>query len=316
MLVTLAAIGAVVCMGISNFAGPLLTRRTSALTVIAVGQAISVTLMIIAVAVFAVAMPGLEFAVIGFACGVWAGIATVFAFRAGQFGKIGIVAVILSLSAIIPVIGGIVGGDRPPAHQWMGIALAATGTALTLLAGNRERSAEGRAAGKVPKLALAMPVGAAAVPAEQPPPVVRDALRRAGRNWMLMAALGAIGFGVFMLVFAKLSERNVLWATLFTRAGMGSIAVVAIVVLGRPLFAPGNRRRQFLPLPFIGLTMALAVLLYGYAAASMMTVASALTAFAPVVTVSLSWIILHEHLTRAQMVGIAITVVGLSLVAV
>lgn len=293
-------------MGVVNFVGPLLTRRVPVLTVVAVGQGVGSTGMFLALLIFWSAPPGLDFFLVGAAAGVLSGMSTIFALRAGQVGHIGLVSVILALSAVIPVLGGIIEGDQPPLHQWIGIALAAGGTGLTLLAGDRRLRPAAESA--------SLPIGAAAT--AQPPHPALGAMRRASRNWPLMALLAAAGFGVFMLVFAKLSEESLLWTGFVSRFSMAITAAIVMLTLRPPVLSPGGMRKQLLPLPFLGLVMAAAILLFGYSSLSMLTVAAALTAFAPVVTVALSWILLRERLTRAQIFGIAITICGLCLIAV
>lgn len=307
MLPLLAAIASFIVMGVVNFAGPLLTRRTPVLTVVAIGQGTGSMVLVLILLVSLPSVPGIDFFAVGIAIGVLAGMATSAAFRAGQLGNIGLVSVILALSAVIPAIGGIAEGEQLPLHQWLGIALAAVGTVLTLLWG------QGGLGGDT-ETAVSVPVGAAA--ASQPPHPALKAMQRASRNWPLLALIAATAFGIFMLLFSKLSEEDILWAGAVTRTSMASASLGVMLLLHQPMFAPGNRRRQIIPLPFLGLLMVSAVMLYGYASTHMLTVASALTAFAPVVTVSLSWIVLRERLTPIQIFGIALTIVGLVLLSV
>lgn len=302
-------------MGVVNFIGPFLTRRVPVLTVVAVGQGVGSLALALVVVVIWPSPPGIDFFLIAIAAGGMAGFATVFAFRAGQVGNIGLVSVIVALSAVIPAMGGIVEGERLPLHEWVGIALAATGTALTLLWGDQGLGGAGdRGARDLPTGAVSLPVGAAA--SAQPPPPALGAMRRASRNWPLLAFVAAAGFGVFMLTFAKLAEQNLFWAGAVTRSSMALSAILAMTLFRQPMFSPGDKKRQLLPLPVLGLLMVTAVMLFGYASTSMLTVASALTAFAPVVTVSLSWIILRERLTRVQIFGIAMTMLGLLLLSI
>lgn len=314
MLVTLAAIASFVCMGISNFVGPFVTRRTPVFTVVAAGQLTPALILGLVLALLARPLPGIDFLLIGIGLGVLSAAGTTLAFKAGQIGNIGLVAVILSLSAIIPAVAGILDGERPPVYQWFGIVLAAGGTGLTLLTGERDQSPSGTDGGAV-QAAAGMPVGAGAVPT-QAPPAMLTALKRAGTKWPLLATTAALVFGIFMLGLSQLAKEDLIWVTFLNRTGLVVAAAIVIVATGRPLLSPGGKRRQLLPLPFLGISMTAATLLYGYAATSMLTIASALTAFAPVVAVSLSWIFLRDRLTRSQILGIGITVCGLVLIAV
>lgn len=319
MSALLAAMAAVFGMGCANFLGPLMTRRTPVLTVVGVGQGTA------ALGVFAILLfnwqplPGVGFLFGAIGLGVVSAFATSLAFRAGQVGHIGLVSVIAAASAIVPAVGGVLGGDVPGLWQWMGILLATGGTVLTLLAGDQTKDWADTAADQARKASVApravdLPVGAATV-AQAPHPAVSMA-KRASYNWPLMSVAAAVGFGIFLFGFGKLAEQSLLWVGVISRSSMAIAAGAAMVAFRLPAFAPGNRRRQLLPLPPLGVLMMTAVLLYGYAATTMLTVAGALTAFAPVVTVSLGWIILRERLTRTQIIGVVITVGGLVLVAV
>lgn len=302
-------------MGTVNFFGPLLTRRIPPLTVVGITQGTGALSLLLAVLILTPATPGLDFVVLATLAGTVSAAATVMAFRGGQIGPIGLVSIVIALNTVIPAAGGIVIGERPGLHQWAGIALAAAGTALTLLARARREEDGAKARPESPASGIvSVPVGAATViPALTP---AFTAARRASRSWLLMASLAALGFGVFMLVFAELSRENLFWAGMVSRTSTSLTALGMIPFLGQPLLGPGRQGRGLVPLPFLGLLMTAAVMLFGYAAISMQTVASAMTAFAPVVTVTLSWIILKERLLPIQFVGIGIAVVGLLLIAI
>lgn len=317
MLATLAAIGAFLCMGTVNFFGPLMTRRTPVLTVVAISQGSGALAITVIVLILSPSLPGLGFFLVAALSGVISSVATIMAFRGGQVGPIGLVSVIIAMNTLVPAAGGIIIGERPDVHQWVGIVLAAAGTLVTLLTIDRKKQT-GPEARHEPENpvghAVSVPVGAGAVmPALGP---AFSVAKRASRSWILMASLAAVGFGVFMLVFAELSRENLPWAGVVSRLFTSLTALAIIPLIGQPFLSPGGWRRQLAPLPFIGLLMTSAVMLFGYAAISMQTVASAFIAFAPVVTVSLSWIVLKERLLRIQFVGIGIAVVGLILIAV
>lgn len=284
-LALLAAILAFVCMGTANFAGPFLSRQAPVLSVLAVGTLPAVVLLGLFAALFAGPMPGIGFLLLAMAAGAITSASSALAFRAGQIGHIGLVSVIVSLSAIIPVAAGIFEGDKPPLVQWIGITLAACGTALTLLAGDTFRvSGDGER-------------------------------RKVKSNWPLLAAVGAVGYGFSLVILAGQVEENLLWAVFLNRGGLMLSAALAIPLLGQTLLRPGGSFRQLAPLPLLGLTMTTAIMLYGYASRSIMTIASALTAFTPLVSVTLSWLIVKERLTPLQIAGIAMAICGLGLLA-
>lgn len=300
-------------MGVVNFAGPLLTRRTPVLTVVMLAQGSALVPLLAILIATGTPVPGPEFFMVGAGIGALTGMATIASFRAGQIGHIGVVSVMIAMSSVIPALAGIISGERPALNQWIGILLAAAGTGLVLTRGLQREGGAGGDQG-VHLEATAVPVGAAA-----PAPAMglnRATVKRVGGNWKLLGLFAAVGFGFFMLGFAKLSEESVFWAGAVSRSAMAAVAGLAMVVLRQPMFSPGRVRRQFIPLPALGLMMAASIMLYGYAATSMLTVASAIAAFSPVVTTGLSWVILREKLSPQQVAGLAVAVAGLLLISI
>jgi drug/metabolite transporter (DMT)-like permease len=82
-------------------------------------------------------------------------------YRALALGSMSVVAPIVATSAIVPVIAGVLDGERPGALQWIGVAAALSGVALA----SREPPGTARDAGAALRLALlaALAIGLALV---------------------------------------------------------------------------------------------------------------------------------------------------------
>jgi len=121
----LLALLSALCYGTSDFVGGVLSARvppwTAALCA-QLGGAASV-----AVVALLGGDPGLTAASAGWAClaGAGSGLGTAFLYRGLAAGRMGVVAPISGVgSAVVPVLVGFAGGERPAALVWLGIVLA------------------------------------------------------------------------------------------------------------------------------------------------------------------------------------------------
>ncbi|NQU37535.1 MAG: EamA family transporter, partial [Actinobacteria bacterium] len=178
------------------------------------------------------------------------------------------------LSVLVPLAFGLWGGDRPSSWQYVGIALAIIGV---LLAAMPELSGE---------------VGARPV---------------------LLAAVAALMFGIFLVCLAIGSESSVLM-TMTAQRATSVIIVVSVALIARTV---GGLRRSDTPLlAVIGLLDVSANLLFGLAATlGLLALVAVLGSLYPVVTVMLAWIILGERLKASQYVGVVLALVGVAAIS-
>ncbi|MCA1713268.1 MAG: DMT family transporter [Actinobacteria bacterium] len=201
-------------------------------------------------------------------------------YRALSIGTMGVVAPVAALGVAVPVVVGLVRGEQPSAAQAVGIVLAVVGV---VLASGPELN--GRGSGGA--LALLLAVGA------------------------------AVGFGVVLVLVAAASDGDDSGAVVMTLATM---RVVSVTLLGLGLLALRQRLRVAaadLPvLAAIGLADAAANGTYALASrSSLVSVAAVLASLYPVVTALLAYRFSGERLRRVQVVGVAIVLVGVGLLA-
>jgi drug/metabolite transporter (DMT)-like permease len=198
-------------------------------------------------------------------------------YRALAVGAMGIVGPISATGATVPVVYGLARGERPGALQAAGIVIAVIG----VVAASLEPLPEG--AGR--KLA-------------------------AGVGLSLVAALG---FGSSLLGLNRVSQAGVVWGTLTVRLTVVSIVLIAALVM-RPSAA---RLRPVLPLLVAtGLFDTGANLLYGASARhGLISVTAVLASLYPVVLVALAYFVLHERISRPQLVGVALALTGVALIS-
>jgi drug/metabolite transporter (DMT)-like permease len=271
------ALAASLSWGLADFGGGLGARRTQIVWVLVVSQVAGLVLVgTMALVTQPHAPTGRELA-----WGVFAGAMGVVGlaafYRALAIGTMGIVGPISATGAIVPVVYGLARGERPSALQGAGIVVAVVG----VIAASLEPLPEG--AGRK----LATGVG--------------------------LSLLAALGFGSSLLGLNRVSQAGVVWGTLSLRLTVVPIVLVAALVT-RP---SATRLRPILPLLVAtGLFDTGANLLYGASSRhGLISVVSVLGSLYPVVLVGLAYVLLHERISRPQLVGVALALGGVALIS-
>ena len=177
----------------------------------------------------------------------------------------GVVAPISATAAVVPVVVGIAGGDRPAALQYAGIALALIGVVLA----SREE------------------VGGAAAD---------RARRRAG------AAVGARLRAVLRRAWTVPATTTSRWAMLVNRITSVSVLLAAFAVLRPPLAA---RRGRPPVLALVGTLDIAANALFAVASTEgLVSLVSVLGSLYPLTTVGLAAVVLGERPHRMAQVGV------------
>ena len=270
--------------GLADFGGGLLTRRTPALTVVVVSQAIAAVVLGGVVAVtggWGEAGPRLWFA---FAAGLAGPVAMICFYKALAQGPMGVVSPLATLSVVVPVGVGLFLGERPGLTQAAGIAVAVTGV---VLAGG---------------------------------PQLRGAAVQ--RQTILLTVVAALGFGaVFALISEASTTVDGLFLALFvqrvTNVLAGGAALCVSVRRGNPALPDGHFPWGSLPaLAFVGLADVAANGTYSVAAQhGPVTVAAVLASLYPVVTALAARGFLSERLRAVQAAGAGLALVGTLLLA-
>lgn len=275
-MAVLAALGASVAWGVADFFGGLKSRTLGALAVMLAAQLAGT--LVIAVVVAATA-EGPDSAVVLLAApAAVAGTLGLYAFYRGMAaGAISIVAPIAGVSAVIPVVFGVVSGDRPSRLQAIGIAVALGGVAL-----------------------------AAREPAE-----TRGTTRIAAGAGL--ALLAAIGFGSYFPVMHAAARSDVLWAVLVFRLTATSLVVAAALAVRPPL---PRRPRDLAVASSIGVLDMTGNFCFALASSrGLVSIVSVLSSLYPVVTVVLARAVLSERVARSQQAGAVAALTGVALIS-
>jgi drug/metabolite transporter (DMT)-like permease len=281
--------------GSADFVGGLVSRRLRPVVVVAVSQGLA----FIVVGVWALSIGAwhdphgyLPWAA---AAGVVGPLSLVAFYGALASGTMGVVAPIAAAGVVVPVLIGLLSGDRPSVLQYVGIALAVVGVIL--------------ASG--PEL---RPTGGAAAPT-------------AAQARAVVLALGAaVGFG-FVLWFVARAGRTSVPMTIVTQRGVSTttMAIVVLITFARrstrppgPSLEPtfGGLRARDLPiLGAVGVVDAAANGTFAQASTGgLLAVVSVLGSLYPVATALLARVILNERLLPIQLKGVAVALTGIILI--
>ncbi|MDX6637009.1 MAG: hypothetical protein QOJ01_520 [Solirubrobacterales bacterium] len=276
MLGIALALGSSVAWGVSDFLGGLQTRRASALSVLLVTQPLGLVLaLVVALTLGGDGLSGFEVAT-AVAAGATAVLALGAFYRAMALGSVSVVATIGALGVVVPIAAGVAGGDTPSVLQAAGATVA---------------------------------IGGALLVAREPGPEWRSA----GAGAVGLAALAALGFGLFFWGLDVASPANPAWTIVAARSGGVAVLLVAAVRV-RPTL-PLDRDR--LPvLVVIGVCDVLANSLFALATdrglLSLVSVAGSMYA---AVTVLLARVVLGERLAGPQRAGFAGALAGIAMLA-
>jgi drug/metabolite transporter (DMT)-like permease len=264
--------------GAGDFLGGLKSRSLPLLNVLVGSQVTGLFLVAIFVAARGEGPPGGDFALFAVLSAI-AGVTGLAAFYRGlAIGNMGVVAPISACAAVVPLVVGVVTGDRPGALQAMGLGLALVGVVLA----SREE-----------------------VVGEAPP---RRTSRGAG-----LAMVSALGFGFFFLGFDRASDGDVAWAMLVNRMTGVSLLVLAAAIVRPPVEV---RRRDIPVILVIGALDVGANATFGLAATKgLVSVVSVLGSLYPLTTVGLAAIVLRERPHRLAQLGVVAALLGVALIA-
>ncbi len=275
----LLALGAAVSWGVSDFMGGYFTRRLALVPILLISQAVGFGMLLLLAGLRG--PPVLDGLAIGLAMAASAaglvGVAALY--RGMAVGMVSIVAPISATGAALPVLYGVLRGERATPLQAVGIGLALVGIVLAARSTDDKHAVLG-------------------------PTVVRG---------VGLAILAAVGFGVFFIFLREASTADVLWVGAIQRlTGVGIMTVLAVAL--RTSVSIGWQRMPGLVV--VGGLDTSANVLYAFASTSgLVSVAAVLASLFPVVTVLLARVVLHERLSRAQAAGVVCALSGVALIA-
>ncbi|MCB0860322.1 MAG: DMT family transporter [Solirubrobacterales bacterium] len=261
--------------GVSDYLAGLKTRFLPLVTVLMVSHAVALAAITATLAVAVGDMPDAKYFEYGILAGITEAVGLAALYYGLAVGKMSVVAAVAATAPIVPVVATVITGDAPNAVQWFGIVIAIAGVSM---------------------LALDSP--------EENDP---HALRKPSVS-IVFGLITALGLGGFLLAMNHAAEGSVQWALISARVTTVAIFALAFLVT-RP---EGDLKiRDWGMLALIGLMLLVADSFYAVASVKgVLSVAAVLSSLYPVVTILLARFHLGERLTRGQIAGIAVVLVG------
>lgn len=194
-MAVLFALFAAAAYGVSDFIGGIASRRAAVMTVLLVSYPVGGLIMACLLPFYhgPVSARTLLWSVAGGAMGL-AGVSLLY--LALAWAPMNIISPVTAvMSAVVPVLGGVVKGERPHSLAWLGIGLGVVAVAL------------------ISRQPLDHPHG----PVGWPP--------------VAMAVLAGVGFGAYFVCLAQSDPASGIWPVVISR-GVSSLLVVPIALVG------------------------------------------------------------------------------------
>jgi len=269
---------AAVFYGVADFVGGLASRQRSAVTVLLHSYPVGAVLMVIMLPLFPGHVDGrvIVFGTLGGLSGL-IGVIIMYSLMAQAPMNI-ISPVTAVLAAIVPVVVGVLIGERPRPSAWFGIAVGIGAVILV------SRTNEDHPHGKIALRVLAL------------------------------AFVSGIGFGFYFVFLARAGQHSGLWPLVVSRFAS---ALLIIPIAQQRRAASAIRRRLLAVVALAGACDAGANMCFLLAARhGLLSLAGVLTSLYPAVTVMLAVGLLHEHTSRVQRVGLALAATSIVLITI
>jgi drug/metabolite transporter (DMT)-like permease len=280
MLGIVLGLCASLCWGTSDFLGGLESRRHHQLGVMVSSAIVACALVGGVVAVSDGPPPQIKYLLEGAAGGLSVTIALLAFYRALAIGVMSVVAPIAASGVIIPVVVGLVGGERPSVLRLAGTAVAIVGVLLV----SRHRDGATQAAAP-------------------------------GRS-VALAVIAAAGFGGQLVALHDAARGGPLWgalASVVTCTVAVSIAAAVAAARGEPVRPIGSAVPGVLAL---GIAWGAATACYASATRhGQLSAVSVAASLYPAVTVLMARVALRERVRRIQEVGIVTALAGILMIA-
>lgn len=261
-------LAAAITYGLSDFVGAFASRRHSVATVLLHSYPLGAVLM----ALMLPAFPGtVDARALGFgiAGGIAGLVAVVIMYGLMVVAPMNVISPVTAvLAAAVPVVFGIAVGERPHVTSWFGILLGLVAVVLV------SRTTEDHPHGRI------------------------------GFRIIALALVAGLGFGFYFIFLARAGTDSGLWPLVISRI----TSAVLIVPLAVRRHAVARIRGRMLALTLLaGACDAFANMFFLLASRhGLLSLASVLTSLYPAMTVLLALVLLHEHTSKVQRVGLGL----------
>lgn len=279
MIPMLLALLAASMYGTGDFLGGLAGRRAPLFAVTAGALAAGLMTLLVLVPFVSPALPPRNDILWGALGGVLGAVAVTMLYASLANGRMSVVAPVCGVCAIVvPVLLGVVLGERPSGLAWIGVGMALLSV---ILLGQAEESSPGEA-------------------------------REAGLRPVVYAVVAGVTVGLFLALLKQTSREAGVWPLVASR--VVSLALVGAVAMVRrqPLRSARPTIRLVIGSGVID-TLANVAYLFAVRAGSLSIVAT-LASLYPAATILCARVVLGEHITRVQMVGLLVALAAAGMI--
>lgn len=272
----LLALTSAVIYGVADYCGGRASRFHPSAVVTALGQSVSLVLVSVVVLVMGTAVPGGGTFAWGVAAGIGGAVGLSCLYHAFAHGAMTVVAPISAVVGVsLPVIAGLIEGERPEPIAYVGIALAVTAVALVSGAiGERDRPT---------------------------PPVIIG-----------FAVAAGLGFGWMFVALDRTDPDSGMWPLVAARLGSVPFLFALCLVSGA---RPGRQTRLLLLAVVAGVLDMAANLTYLEATRrGLLSIVAVVSSLYPASTVALAFVLDRERVNRWQAAGMGLAAVAVVLV--
>lgn len=265
--------------GVSDFVGGFASRRVPALRIVLLSYPVAMVALTVVAALVGghVTTPAVVY---GFLAGVSSAFGVWWFYAALGAGPISVVSPLTAiLVAGVPVISGVVLGERPTVLAYAGIAVALIAVFLV----SRDTTDEDAQPHRFTKTVAWLTVGS------------------------------GLAFGLNFVLMHQTPVDSGLWPVVFGRIASTSVIIVAAAVSGNLHLPTGQARKLALTAAVLDTVANVTMLLALHA--SLLSLASVLISLYPAATVALAVVVLKERVTRPQLVGMALALVSVAMIA-
>jgi len=261
--------------GIADFSGGLATRKSPVSAVAAWSQAVGILIALLAVPLVGGSSPDLHTWLWGAAAGISGSAGLSFLYRGLSEGRAVIVSPTAALTgAALPVLFGVISGERPNLITWSGVVIALP--AILLLSFEQ---------------------------GEQ-----RDAVLRSLRTGII----AGVGFSGFFILLSKTEAGSGLWPLVAARSASVPFLFLITIIRRKPLILNRGSRRATLSAGILDMLANIFYLLA--ARSSMLITAVVVTAMYPAPTVILQRIVFKEKISALRIAGLLLALTGIALI--
>jgi drug/metabolite transporter (DMT)-like permease len=284
----LLGLGAALSYGAADFLGGLLSRRANVVAVVLISQIAGAVLLIPLLPIFSEGAPAVSDLLWGAATGVAGGAGVILLYQGLGKGRMGVVAPITAVEAAsIPVLFGLVTGERPPTLSLIGVFVALLSVALVSAGSSEGSEQDNDRQSDSPSSMLAAP-------------------------GLVEAFAAGLAFGAFFILLKQAGTSSGLWPL----AGARVTSVAVVLIAGLASRSSFRASRELLPLIVAAgaLDLGANVLYLLGSRLGLLSIVAVLTSMYPASTVILARVALKEEFSKPQVVGLAAAAAGILLI--